>query len=459
MNPHDHRERALLEELRRAHRVERAPAELRRRMLERFGAPVDVRTEPSRQGSRVYPGPGLRGLAVLAMLAVLLWGGRFLERRRAAPEGQTPEGPPGLTLGPEPAGTGSRAASGEPMRRCPLQEVPKGAMVAPMLTQSDVAHDGLTVHTFGMPTAHCGDLERRYLQYVPRALKRPARAPIMILLHHWGGSAELLRADDTRRNFDALAERAGLVLVYANAAPSAAPYTGTIDSSGWQTDERAHPQIQDHAYLARIVSDLGARGVIAGDNHVFLVGFGAGAAMALAAAAQRPDLYAGVAAFMPPQMYAAELPVEDGKRRLSRALFVLYDEPENGPGRSPLAVAEQWAIALGVPGALAQAQRLDAPPERSPGVRQLDIATPASGGPAVRVTILNGSIDPFPMRGAKPGVSKHSRRRQAFSGADETWAFLTGVEPVDAVFVDDGIDPRYELGDDIVRAPRPRRRP
>jgi predicted esterase len=444
MNAHGSRERALLDDLRRAHRYERAPADLRRRMLERFDAADDVRKGASSKGSSVPFWPGLRvllpGLALLAVVAVL-WSR------------------PPLALGPEPAGTGSRLASSGSERPCPLDEVPRGATLRPRLTSPDVSQDGLSVHTFGMATGRCGVLERRYLQYVPRALKHPTRAPVMILLHDGGSSAERLRVDHTRWYFDAAAEHGKLVLVYANAAPSAATSAGIINSGGWQTDEHAHPQLQDHAYLARILDDMGERGVIAGDNDVFLVGYGAGAAMALAAAAQRPDLYAGVAAFMPFGMYAAEPPREVEKRRLSRALFVLYDEPAVGPGKSPLAVAEQWAIALGVPLAVAQAQRMVSPPETYPGVKQLDIAAPASGGPAVRVTILNGSIDPFPMPGPQPPFARQLTRSWSFRGADEVWAFLTGVEPLQASFVDDeleqpyDLDPVFRLDAEIVRAP------
>jgi predicted esterase len=448
MNAQGSRERALLDDLRRAHRQERAPADLRRRMLERFAS--DAGKDAASEGSSAGFWPGLRvllpGLALLAVLAVL-WSR------------------PPLALGPEPAGTGSRVASSASERPCPLEEAPRGATLTPRLTSPDVSQDGLTVHTFGMSTARCGVLERRYLQYVPRALKRPAGAPIMILLHDAGSSAELLRANDTRRYFDAAAEHGKLVLVYANAAPSAATSIGTANSGGWQTDERAHPQLQDHAYLARILDDMGERGVIAGNNDVFLVGYGEGAGMALAAAAQRPDLYAGVAAFMPLGMYAAGPPREVEQRRLSRALFVLFDEPELGPGKSPLAVAEQWAIALGVPPAVAQAQRMDSPPEIYPGVKQLDIAAPASGGPAARVTILNGSIDPFPMPGPQPPFARQVTRSWSFRGADEVWAFLTGVEPIQASFVDDELEPPFELDPvfqldaEILRAPprRPKR--
>ena len=112
---------------------------------------------------------------------------------------------------------------------------------------------------------------------------------------------------------------------------------------------------------------------------------------------------------------------------------------------------------------------MDAPREKSPGIRQLDIAAPASGGPALRITILNGSIDPFPMPGDNPRIPQDPSRSPAFRGADETWAFLTGADPVDTLFGEDDVDSAYLVGDDldaayelegdVVRAARPRSGP
>ena len=57
--------------------------------------------------------------------------------------------------------------------------------------------------------------------------------------------------------------------------------------------------VDEIGYLRQVVHDLGARAVIKGGNEVYLVGQSNGGGMALSAARQRPDAYAGVAAFMP----------------------------------------------------------------------------------------------------------------------------------------------------------------
>jgi pimeloyl-ACP methyl ester carboxylesterase len=87
-------------------------------------------------------------------------------------------------------------------------------------------------------------------------------------------------------------------VVYAKAMQEPRPSTPDIIVGGWQTDAGAHPQVDDEAYLDRIVLDLARRGVIGGGNEVWLVGAGSGAVMALSAAAHHPERYAGVAALM-----------------------------------------------------------------------------------------------------------------------------------------------------------------
>jgi len=94
-----------------------------------------------------------------------------------------------------------------------------------------------------------------------------------------------MRADRTLKRFDDEALIDGFILVYANAAPGAGTNPAIMNSGSWQTDGRANPEVDDQAYLERVISDMVQRGVIDGHNPLYLVGQAGGAAMALTAAA------------------------------------------------------------------------------------------------------------------------------------------------------------------------------
>ena len=169
-------------------------------------------------------------------------------------------------------------------------------------TDPDVINAGLTVHTFETPSRGCGPIVRRYLTYVPPSLSNETRAPVLILLHGGPDRAENMRSIQTQRRFEVLAARHGFIVVYASAVPSKDSDPGVLNQGRWRTHGYVRPEVDDEVYLLRIVEDLLARRVIDGTNPVFLVGYAEGANMALQAAAYRPDLYSGVAAFMPYEM-------------------------------------------------------------------------------------------------------------------------------------------------------------
>ncbi len=481
---------ALLDGLRRSHRVERAPAELRRRVLERLEPTVAApragdasRLRPVRSAGwgGGWPLVAATGLALGALLFVL-----------------PPGDPSGLALGPEPlveartarlgAAPSDLRPSGEARERreprpCPLRAVPAGAMIQPEATdEHDRRSSGYEVHTFDMQTPSCGPLTRRYVQLSPPGLPQRASAPVMVVLHDTGQSAETMRSEETRWHLDEVARRAGFILVYANAAPGPSTRVAASNSGGWATDELTHPEIEDDVYLQRIVSDLITREVIRGNNDVFLLGYGGGATMALEAVAGQPSSYAGVAALLPTNAQTIEPPAYRGPERLSRVLVVLSESqaPEQlgRPGLVP-AFARRWGDALGI--SLPPFQRrwqLGTPGAATASVRQIDLATPASGAAAVRVLVLHGAIDPF----LDPPAESRRRDPAApppFDGAREAWAFLSGLDgsppsvfssplPAEPLFADgDSVLPddadRYDvpsvvLEEDIVEAPRPRGR-
>jgi pimeloyl-ACP methyl ester carboxylesterase len=414
----------LLAELRELHQSERAPVELERRVLERV-LPARVRGKaPLGARPRVWWNRGPLGWTVLgatlaALAAVVLYSG-MLHLDEPSPGEQALSSEPARVLGPEP-----RSKAGGEARRdahCPLDELPAGfADEAPRI-EPPVRVDDLELDTFAMSIPGCPALVRSAVNYVPSTLSLPSRAPLLLFLHNGGDSAED-GAWPLRRqaSLEALAEREGFIIVYANAAPAASRF---LTSGFWQTDpEGANRSIDDFAYLARVVERLEERGLVersAAGPDVYLVGYGSGARLALEAAARHPERYAGVAALLPDKINAFRPPPRRADTRLSRMLFVALQDGRPWaywPGVPlDMATLDEWAAAVGLPplafqqglepqpqarlgtvGSGDEATRLaNAMSQASPALRQvvpagtrvLDVGEPDQGGAAVRVLVV-----------------------------------------------------------------------
>jgi poly(3-hydroxybutyrate) depolymerase len=129
-----------------------------------------------------------------------------------------------------------------------------------METDFDSRRVGLAVRVLEIETRRCGWLTRRYLEYAPPSVAGKTNPAIWILLHDTHESAETMRTEETRWYFDALAEREGFVVVYANAAPGLDTDPKVPNSGGWQTSERSSPHVDDDLYLERVVGGHGAGG-------------------------------------------------------------------------------------------------------------------------------------------------------------------------------------------------------
>jgi pimeloyl-ACP methyl ester carboxylesterase len=415
-------QRELLAELRELHRNERATAALRKRIL--AGLP---RSEPSR---RIPPSvsrsarPWLIALMGASLIAFASWA---LPRVQLA-------GPASVdTVGAEPRRAPRVAPALPPSRRrCPLDEVPPGALYDPQFIETFGLPSGastIELGTFAMPVPGCGSLIRRYLCYLPRVV--PRGAPVLIVLHDSGDSAEGVRTLQTQRTFEALADREGLIVVYANAGPGAR--TGRFpNSGGWQTDRGANPALDDEAYLAGVIEQLELRGAITRANPVFLIGYGGGGTLALETAAEHPDRYVGVAALLPSGVNRARPEEHLEGRRLSRVLFIVTatDRPSDyWPGKpADVAVLEEWAVAIGLPRFEVQkreqgqplVRRLDErvvpePPALPQGSAHFDFGLPAIGSPRLRVLV----VPPGNWLDVGPGGSP-----APIDAAAQVWAFV-----------------------------------
>lgn len=428
LHERDRRREALLDELRRLHRAEAAPEELRQRLLER--AEPRPFSPGGSNGGRWRAARGVpRGLALGALALVALGVGLRSASSGWLGGGAGTAAPPEIALGPEPRGSAPLRAEppareavslldGKPSRPCPLAAIPPGAVRMPQ-------HSGLpgfTAHTFEQTLPSCGPIMRRYLELIPPGLARRTRAPVVILLHDAGEAAETLHVKKSRQNFEDIAQRNEIVLVYANAAPGLATSVDVADSGAWQTDRRTHGEIDDEDYLRRVVEDLGTRDVIDGSNDVFLVGFGDGAAMALDAAVRSPGLYAGVAAFAPSNLAFVEPARPRASARLSRVLIVV-EVPSRGTAEgwrlSMPMFARRWAAALGLEQkVVGRSWSFGNPSQRAGTLERFDVSLPATGSPGVRMYVVDGVIE-------RPLIALHA------------WDYLTGVDGAEASVPDD----------------------
>lgn len=421
------------EHLRRDHRHERAPTPLRERLLERLDV-VERRASETPALPRVLSARWRAplGFGLAAALLALVW-------MRLPTSGGLASG----RLGPEPIADAIRTRPAEPRlaadiptappRPCPLEELLGGlapdALADTPPPPTDADRWGLSWRTLRLPTPSCGSLPRHFLQLVPPGTPPIYRGPVLILLPGMGSPESL--AIETRWYFEGLAREKQAVTVYAKALQEPRPSTPSVLVGGWQTDTGAHPQVDDHEYLDRIILDLSRRGIIGGGNEIWLVGKGSGAVMALAAAAHHPERYTGVAALSPQRLDIRpkqELSRPRMARRLSRVLFMIEGAPDDVFRGELETSAKQWARALGVTPSPSSLARRAVTSPRVPGLHQIDIGTAENGAPGVRILTLDPGLDPFPPPGAADPVSLAASRQRphAINGAEEVWKFLGG---------------------------------
>ncbi len=346
------------------------------------------------------------------------------------------------------AAKGSASCGGS---ACPLESVPKTARVEPAFSNAPLGPE-LALHTFEQPTRACGALTRRYLTYVPSALGPRTSAPVMIVLHGSGGSAEAARTFQAHDRFDALAARDGFVVVYGNAAPG--PHTtgnSLLWNNGtWRQAFYDDGQVDDVRYLELMLQDLEERGLIAGQNPVLLVGHSNGGGMVLEAARRGLRNLVGFAALMPFDGLRPEPPPKPADTGLRRVLFAIAaGDPAMPEGYHEL-IAEQparWAKMLGLSEAVLSAPLRRALPNlvfegedyrgsstvalktRNGTATVLDMAA-STGRKAVRVIELanSGHFWPNPKGDHQDWVLEHyGFRNQDFDAADLVWEFLRGA--------------------------------
>lgn len=476
MSAVDRRREALLADLRRLHRAEPAPQGLRERLVERPELRAVLAGSDLAASGRGFGGRRASAPLRVALAAIAVLGAGVALRSAYLPlsndgssvelqaSGGAPERPE-LALGPEPSNTSLQspprsdrpAAPSEPAphaadartnfdapafdaptfdapafdrretgpreaSRCPLQQMPRGGIFMP----EKFGVPGVWPRTFEQRTWSCGPLTRRYLELLPPGLPPRASAPVVIVLHDSGESAETMHTRRDRPHFNELAKQNGFILVYANAAPGPGTNVAIANSGGWQRPPRSSLQVDDEEYLRGVVADLAGRRVIDGSNDVFLVGYRDGAAMALEAARRSPNVYAGVAAFAPPRSAAIfPEPAPSHSRHLSRVMIVL--DASTPLAEAPRALVRRWGAFLGIEqkvvGNIWQRGEWSKP---TGSLERLDMALPATGSSAVRLYVMNGVVENPP-------------------GAPQAWDFLRGIGGADPTVPSDSPDLQPDL--------------
>lgn len=412
MSSTDPRVDAGFDELRRAHQRVRAPDALRRRTLAQARS---LRSPRNRRGTRArawLTGGGLLGMA--AGVAACLWLGVSLfvvhGARDAAPSpsagGVVPSAEPSGLLRAEPAGLPARRCS-KPLPSPPADPTQIGSAAKATGFEADVVEN----------QTDCGALKRRYLVRVP-AGEASSSSPVLIVLHDAGESAEAAQLP-TDWGFDDLAQRERAVLVYANGSPSVlGTASGPINAGVWQTDEGAHPAVDDSEYLRGVVEQLQEKRQLA-RGEVLLAGYGSGAVMALTAALRHPERYAGVAAFLPSRLpWKEDLGGAPRRTKQGSRLRSVFVALPDAPRIDASAIAVQWAAALGSePGAIRVTRA-------KPGIQQVDSSL--ASGVALRIVRLSRELDSFLVPGdGEPLPRKASKANPSFfDGPGAAWDFF-----------------------------------
>jgi poly(3-hydroxybutyrate) depolymerase len=164
-----------------------------------------------------------------------------------------------------------------------------------------------------------------------------------------------------------LAERDGFIVVYGNAAPGVATVAERPNGGGFRKDGSGQNQIDDFAYLQKIIADLVARGALSGKNPVFLSGLSDGGGLAHLAALHDPTRYRGIAELMPYPGSTVPMPPANGGFGLRRVLLgYSLTDPGMPAGYATLLapLGPAWAAALGLSLEQQSAPRMSALPDR-----------------------------------------------------------------------------------------------
>lgn len=135
---------------------------------------------------------------------------------------------------------------------------------------------------------------RRFLYYLPKPMPTDRKLPLLIQFHGQSVSPEWERRNTSAR-FEALADRDGFVVVYANGVQP----DGEKESDAFAANQGVWYGCGEVEYIHRVIAELKQRGVAIDDDRIFLSGQSAGGMAVLGLAREMGNELAGVAAVIP----------------------------------------------------------------------------------------------------------------------------------------------------------------
>ena len=133
-----------------------------------------------------------------------------------------------------------------------------------------------------------GELERDYLEYVPKGLDAEQPAPLVLLFHGGGGNA----SKAGHFGFEPLADQHGLLLAYPNAVDG-----HWNDGRGGESFKKHDAGIDDVAYALAVVRDMRRRHRV-DPTRIYAVGASNGGMFVQRLGAEHAEIFAAVASWI-----------------------------------------------------------------------------------------------------------------------------------------------------------------
>ena len=252
-------------------------------------------------------------------------------------------------------------------------------------------------------------LTRTYHLYIPDNL--PSGAPLVFILHGYGGSAESY-LNNTSLTFKKLADEEKVMLCYPQATKDPKPNTGWNVYYPWQIDRM---QVDDCEFICNLAKHLQTTYNLSAKN-TFLTGMSNGGEMCYLMAYLRPELFAAVA---PVSGLTMEWMYRDLKAKRAVPLFEIHGtEDKTSAWNGDLENKGGWGAYIGVPQAVgywvAQAGCTHEESEELPLVRNKVVAH----------RYVNG-VDGCQVWLYEVVGGKHSWGEKDMNTAEELWKFFS----------------------------------